>query len=447
MNHPIEAEEGILACCLLDENNIDVVAQSLESDALSDIRIAALWRLMLEMRNDGKPVDSITLISRVREANMEHECGGIHYIGELEKRVSSAINLPYYIEVVKEAYAHRHGLEALSEASLGLSGDLTAEQVFARLETTTESLKEKHTRGRKRTRIDALQQIIEECQEAHDGKVPAIKTHFPNLDRALGGGLWPAELIVVGARPSMGKSTLAKDIALNMGLNADPATVFSLEDIDTIFYRRALASHAKVPFNLIRSGFKDDNGKYHDRAHAKVLSSMERIRDCSLEVDDESPLTISQLVSKMNEHKRKHGTKAFFVDYLQYLSPDISKDKRDQEVAQISKALKSAAKRLNVPIVALAQLNRDTDNLKPGVHPIEKNLGESAAIERDADVILMLHKDHDFSEEDTEIWKINCHVLKQRNGPKHVNVPLLMHRSTVHFEERTRNDDLDWIGN
>lgn len=430
MNHPIEAEEGILACCLLDENNIDVVAQSLESDALSDIRIAALWRLMLEMRNDGKPVDSITLISRVREANLEHECGGVHYIGELEQRVPSATNLSYYIDVVKEAYAHRHGLEALSEASLGLSGDLTAEQVFARLETTTESLKEKHQRGAfKRTLVDIVNKVIDDCEAAANGECRAIKTGFHYLDDKLGGGMHPKELIVIGARPSMGKSALAKDIAVYVAKMGTPIGVFSLEDPAEGFILRALSGCARVPARQIR------RGSVPEEYYKRLVNWTGKLTGYPLFIEDESPMTCSALIARMGELKRKHGCKAFIIDYLQFITPDVMVDARDQQVAQISKALKSAAKRLDVPILALAQLNRDADTLKNGVHPIERHLGESSSIEKDADVIMMLHKGKDF-EEDGDYGDINLHVLKQRNGPRYVNIPLTLMRQTVSFEEK-----------
>jgi replicative DNA helicase len=431
MTSVLEAEEGVVACCLLDSGKIDTVARSLEPDAFLDIRVKAVWAAILQLRDDGLGVDTVTVVGRLRLAGELNKIGGIGYVSSLEDRVPSASNLPYYIEQVKDAYAARSGLEALKEAYQELDHGAPADKVFSTLETVSLELREKHSKGASKPTVkDLVLDVIMDMENAADGISDAMPSGIGDLDNCLGGGFYPGELSVLGARPSMGKSALSKDIAVSMAVEREsPVGVFSLEDQAKTFCLRALSGLAKVPARQIR------RGKVMKEYALRLPKASGKLGKSPLYLDDESPASASQIVAKMSEWNRNHGCRMFIVDYLQYVTPDINTDARDQQVAQISKTFKSAAKRLDVHIMALAQLNRDADRLEPGVHPVERHLGESSAIEKDADVIMMLHKDKEF-QEDGAYGMINLHVLKQRNGPRYVNIPLTLFRDTVHFEAR-----------
>lgn len=426
----LEAEEGVIACCLLDADNIDAVARNLDAEAFLDIRIRAIWGAILDLRDDGKAVDLITVVGKLRLSNELNNIGGQHYVSGLMDNVASAVNLQYYIEQVKDACANREGLEKLKEAYRSIEHGASADKVFSTMETVSQEFREKHKSGEEKpTTSELIWQLIDDMEAAANGECNAIPTSMEVLDKCLGGGFYPGEMSVLGARPSMGKSALAKDIAVGLAMNEIPAGVFSLEDQAKTFLLRAISGLARAPARDIRSG------RVTEEHLRRISAQTGKIGAAPLYIDDESPQSASQIVAKMSEMKRKHGVRFFVVDYLQYVNPDIMTEARDQQVAQISKTFKSAAKRLDVHIMALAQLNRDADRLEPGIHPVERHLGESSSIEKDADVIMMLHKDKEF-QEDGDYGMINLHVLKQRNGPRYVNIPLMLNRPTVYFEER-----------
>lgn len=420
-----EAEAGAIGCCLLDPIRIDELSQALGPDSIVDIRIRLILDTLIKMREDGEAIDLITVFGRLRIDDNVKDVGGLSYLSEVCDSVPSAANLPYYTEQILEAEVARDTIKSFTEGIAKIQeGEATAIEILESCETRIAELREKHVKADGKTAKEIVEKVIDSCQEAYEGNSNVVPTGFHTLDSFLsGGGLAPKEFSVIAARPSQGKSVIGKDIALNIARNETPVGVFSLEDSAEGFMLRLISGWSKVPAALLKMG-KGLTHEHFDRLkrfNAKIIQ-------LPLHIEDESPMSVTTMVSKMAEMVRKHGVKVFIIDYLQYVSCPEQKPTRTQEVSIISKTLKSAAKRLNVHVLALAQLSREAENLNDGVAPSMHHLGESASIEQEADVILMIHKDKDA--------RPNLHLAKQRNGPKFIDIPLVLHSDTVTFTER-----------
>lgn len=425
MLHCPEAEEGAIGCCLLEPSRIDELNQAIGPDSIVDIRVKLILETITRMWEEDEPIDIITLVSRLRLDGNVDQVGGITYINQCCDCVPSTANLPYYIKVIKDAESSRDTTDTLKEGIQKIQeGDATASEVFEDVESRVANLKEKHSSSNKPTAKDIILSLIDSIEAAHQGHSKVIPTGFSELDRFLsGGGLAPKEFSVIAARPSHGKSVMAKDIALSIARRTIPVGVFSLEDSAEGFMLRLLSGWSKIPASTLKSGkgLTDDHFDRMTRFNA-------RISDLPLHIDDESPLAVNVMVARMAEMSRKQGVRIFIIDYLQYVSPPETKPTRTQEVSVIAKTLKSAAKRLGVHVLALAQLSRTAEDVKDGVAPSMHHLGESASIEQEADIIMMIHNDADKNP--------NLHIAKQRNGPKFIDIPLILHKETVTFTER-----------
>ena len=418
-----EAEMGVLGCQLLDPNwcigeAVDGFAGQPEFHY--DLRHQTIQKTLFKMFSEKLPVDLITLQAELKNEKLLEQIGGIAYLSALQESVPSAANLPYYLSIVKEKYTLRRMIQTCSGVVgkiFDYEGDVEAllDEVEKEVLAIAQSRETNESPDMK-----ALVQIsignIEEMF-ARNGNLGGLSTGFHDLDR-MTDGLHGGEMIVIAARPSMGKTSIGMQIAEHVAVEMKlPVGVFSLEMSSESLTTRMLASMARVNLRKIQQGGMVESD------FSKLTTAAARLSAAPMHLDDTAALSILQLRARARRMHQKHGIKLFVIDYLQLLNAagKRSEENRQQEIADISGGIKALAKELKVPIVVLAQLNRDIEKEK-NRRPRMSDLRESGSIEQDADLVGLLYKPESenkepSSEHEAVAEQINLLIAKQRNGP------------------------------
>ncbi len=423
--HSVEAEQGVLGCMLLSplEAIGDFVgANKSGSEVFYDLRHRTIYEAVVEMYQHRAPVDLITLQQHLKDHNQLDGVGGLTYLVSLQDAVPSAANLTYYREIVREKYFLRRLLQACTQTITQVydqEGDI--EEFFDHVETSLLRIGEERIESKsnniKDLVVKAINQI-EEFQKSH-GALSGVSTGFADLDK-MTTGFHPGEMIVIAARPSMGKTSLAMNIAEHVALDLkQPVAVFSLEMTAESLVMRMLCSRSRVNLRSIREGF------IAERDFPKLTRSASELASAPLFIDDSANMSILELRAKGRRMYQQYGIKLFVIDYLQLLRSTAAraKDNRQQEIADISSGIKSLAKELGVPVIVLSQLNRELEKDKSR-KPRLSDLRESGSIEQDADLVGLLYKPNTGDDEDgggssdeSGAQAINLLIAKQRNGP------------------------------
>jgi replicative DNA helicase len=437
--HSIEAEQGVLACVLLSpqeclgecierfrrehwESDPKVNREDPDTDPCAifyDLRHREIYRTLLEMYEAKAGIDLITLQQRLRDKNQLEAVGGLEYLACLPDKVPSSANLRYYADIVWDKYFLRRIIRTCNEV-VGQVYDYEGEvdALVDRVETQILRISEDKEAGRvgSATVKDLVHQAIERIEQyhAHQGMLTGLPTGFIDLDK-ITTGLPGGEMVVIAARPSMGKTSLAMNIAEHVSIDQKlPVGVFSLEMSAEALVLRILCSRSKVNLRRIREGF------FSERDFPKLTGAAGKLAAAPLFIDDTAGLSILQLRAKARRLWQQHGIKLFVIDYLQLLhSTSRRADNRQQEIADISSGVKGLAKELNVPVIVLSQLNRELERDKSR-KPRLSDLRESGAIEQDADLVALLYKPGSDEEEETveqEGVPVKLCIAKQRNGP------------------------------
>ncbi|HEU6447153.1 MAG TPA: replicative DNA helicase [Verrucomicrobiae bacterium] len=454
--HAIEAEQGALGCCLISPNDcIGEVIEKLKDDGKGsehgshfyDLRHQTIWETLAEMFNARDAIDIITVQQRLKDKQLLEQIGGIAYLAQLQECVPSAANLSYYLEIVREKFLLRKMISVCSEVVGRVydyegAVDALMDEVERDILKIAESRAENTVMGVKDLVHNAIGTI--ENFFNRQGKLNGIATGFPDLDK-MTDGLHGSEMIVIAARPSMGKTSLGMNIVEHVVLQEKlPVGVFSLEMSAESLVLRMMCSSARVNLRSIREGFMSEAD------FPKILNAAGELAKSKLFIDDTAGLSILQLRARARRMHQQHGIKLFVVDYLQLLHSTArrSQENRQQEISDISSGLKALAKELKVPVIVLAQLNRELEKDK-NRKPRMSDLRESGAIEQDADVIGLLYKpssadDDDAVEPTTEAdgVPVNLLIAKQRNGPTgDINLTFL--KSFTRFESAAKVSDED----
>jgi replicative DNA helicase len=421
----IEAEQGVLGCLLLDlRNSMDKLAErEFCKEHFYDLRHQTIFETMVDLWADQNPGDLIIVQQALRDAGSLESVGGIAYLSELMDGVPSAANLEYYAGIVEEKAWLRQllqGCTGIISRIYETEGDVEAfmdemEVEFLRIFQRPKSTLQFDVRRPLGSAIHRAINTIEDWH-ARKGAVTGLSTGFPDVDKATT-GLHGGEMIVLAARPSMGKTSLAMNIAVHVALDQkQPVGVFSLEMTTDQLALRLLCSEAWVNLRNIREGF------LADRDFPKLTGAAGRLVPAPVFIDDTSFLTIMQLRAKARRMVQMYGVKLFVIDYLQLLKAvsKSSKRSRQEEVSEVSNGIKSLAKELDVPIIVLAQLNREAE--KERRRPRLSDLRESGALEQDADLVGLLYDPSKIGkdeEDEAEIdgSPVNLLIAKQRNGP------------------------------
>ena len=448
--HDIQMEMGVLGCTLLDPNQcIGECIEKLKDDGKSafyDLRHQTIYETLSEMFNARLPIDLITVQQHLKDRQLLEQVGGIAYLSQLQDAVPSAANLSYYLEKLKEKYL----LRKLITTCTGVVGriydyegevDELLDEVEKEILHVNESREQNEVKDVKKLVNDALVTI--EHFFNRKGELSGIATGFTDLDK-MTDGLHGGEMIIVAARPSMGKTSLAMNIAEHVSLELNlPVGVFSLEMSASSLILRMLCSLARVNMRSIRDGFMSESD------FPKLMSASGRLAGAKLLIDDTAGLSILQLRARARRMHQQHGIKLFVVDYLQLLNSTArrAQENRQQEIADISSGIKALAKELKVPVLVLSQLNRELERDKSR-KPRLSDLRESGAIEQDADLVGLLYKPSSGDDEDgaateeADGLRVNLLIAKQRNGPTgDVNLTFL--KSYTRFESAAKVSDED----
>ena len=446
--HSNEAEQGVLGCVLLSPSEcmgICIEKFKRGSEVFYDLRHQYLFQVLAEMYDQKEAIDLITLHQRLKDGNQLEAVGGLAYLSLLVDCVPSAANLEYYLEIVREKYLLRKMIQTCTSVVsrvYGHEGEI--DSLLDEVERDVLKISEERVEATSRTIKDLVHKAINTIEEFHQrqGMLTGIATGFPDFDK-MTSGLHGGEMIVIAARPSMGKTSLAMNIAEHVSLEAKlPVGVFSLEMTAEALVLRMLCSRSRVNLRNIRDGF------LAERDFPKLTGSAGKLANAALFIDDSSGLSILQLRAKARRMFQQYGIKLFVIDYLQLLNSTSRRaENRQQEIADISNGIKALAKELNVPVIVLSQLNRELEkdkNRKPRL----SDLRESGAIEQDADLVGLLYKAQSGDEEDggtqeQEAVPVNLYIAKQRNGPTgDVNLTFLKAYTRFESAAKISADDL-----
>lgn len=412
--HSIEAEQAVIGAMLMDKEAILTASEIVSGDDFYQTAYGVIFEAIVEIYNEGKPVDLITLQSRLKEKDVPAEISSLEFVRDLVSVVPTSANVKYYAEIVSEKAMLRRLIKLNEEIeNMCYLGKEPMEAVLETTEKKVFELVQKRNTGDfvpiKQVVLNALDKI--EAASKNAGSVTGIPTGFLDLDYKTA-GLQPSDLILIAARPSMGKTAFVLNIAQHVAFKAHKSVaIFSLEMSKEQLVNRLFALEAQVDAQSLRTGnLKDSDWE-------KLIESAGIIGKSKLMIDDTPGISISELRSKCRKMKLEHGLDLIIIDYLQLMTARVGSrsESRQQEISEISRALKGIARELNVPVVALSQLSRAVEQ-RPDHRPMMSDLRESGAIEQDADVVMFIYRD-DYYNKDTELKNVAEIIIgKQRNG-------------------------------
>ncbi len=450
--HSIECEQGVLGCVLLSPN--ECMGECIEKlkdgkEVFYDLRHQTIFEELVAMFDTRSAIDVITLQQRLKDKQLLEQVGGIAYLAQLQDAVPSAANLSYYLDYVREKFLLRKMIATCTDVVgrvYDYEGEVDAlmDEVERDILRVSESRVQSSVAGVKELVGKAIGTI--ENYFSRKGVLNGLATGFPDLDR-LTDGLHDSEMIVIAARPSMGKTSIAMNIVEHVVLEQKlPAAVFSLEMSAEALVLRMLCSIARVNLRSIREGFMSETD------FPKLTNAAGRLANAPLFVDDSAALSILQLRARARRLAQQHGIKLFVIDYMQLLHSTArrAQENRQQEISDISGGIKALAKELKVPVLVLSQLNREPEKRERGAEPRLSDLRESGAIEQDADLVGLLYKpgkaggddEDDGAGEEQDAIPVNLLIAKQRNGPTG-DVKLMFVKQYTRFESAAKVSDED----
>lgn len=411
--HSMEAEQSVIGSMIMSKDAIVEASEMITGADFYQQQYGIVFEAMVELHDEGKAVDLITLQDRLREKELPPEISSMEFVRDLLSAVPTSANVKYYAEIVAEKSMLRKLIKTTEEISnLCYLGKEKTQDI---LEVTEKKIFDQ-VQNRGSEEFVPIRQVvlnaIEKIEKASrtQGSVTGIPTGFIDLDYKMS-GFQPSDLILVAARPSMGKTAFVLNIAQYMAFHNDVTTaIFSLEMSKEQLVNRLLALESKVDSQNIRTG------NLEDEEWAKLIEGANIIGKSHLIIDDKPGISISELRSKCRKYKMEHNLGIIFIDYLQLMTGSGRSESRQQEISEISRSLKALARELNVPVVALSQLSRAVEQ-RPDHRPMLSDLRESGAIEQDADVVMFIYRD-DYYNKDSENKNIaEIIIAKQRNGP------------------------------
>lgn len=413
--HSIEAEQSVVGAMLMDKDAITTASEIISGEDFYQTAYGVVFDSVVELFNEGKPVDLITLQNRLKEKDVPEEISSLEFVRDLVAAVPTSANIKYYAEIVSEKSLLRKMIKMNDEITNACY--LAKEPVEAIMERTEKQVFELvQNRGAsdyvpiRQVVLNALEKI--EKASKSKGTVTGIPTGFIDLDYKTS-GFQPSDFILVAARPSMGKTAFVLNIAQHVAFRQNKTVaIFSLEMSKEQLVNRLFSLESYVDAQLLRTGnLKDSDWE-------KLIEGAGTIGKSNLIIDDTPGISISELRSKCRKYKLEHGLDMIIIDYLQLMSGSVGKrsDSRQQEISDISRSLKAVARELNVPVISLSQLSRAVEQ-RPDHRPMLSDLRESGAIEQDADVVMFIYRD-DYYHKDTEhVNEAEIIIAKQRNGP------------------------------
>ena len=413
MPHDDVAEQSVLGGMLLSKDAIADVVESLRASDFYKPAHETIYEAILSLYGHGSPADAITVADELKKRGELTRVGGAAYLHTLIASVPTAANAQYYAEIVKEHAIMRRLIEAGTKiAQLGYANetevDTLVDQAQAEIYAVTDgNAKEDYVSFSEA--LEATMREIDANSNRPDG-VYGVPTDFIELDE-LTGGLHGGQMIVIAARPGVGKSTLALDIARSAAIHHHMATVFfSLEMSRTELAMRVLSAEGKISMGRLKKGDLDTEG------WTNLATLQGRIDSAPLFIDDSPNMTLMEIRAKCRRLKQRNDLKLVVLDYLQLMSSGKKVESRQQEVSEFSRSLKLLAKELDVPVIALSQLNRGSEQ-RTDKRPMVSDLRESGSIEQDADIVILLHREDMYNPESDRVGEADMIIAKHRGGP------------------------------
>ncbi len=412
-----EAEKAVLGSILIDPNSIDKVNERLKPDDFYRQAHKQLFKVLNELHKAHKPIDLVTVTSELQDRKLLEETGGVPYLTELTDSVLTTSNVDYYVKIIEEKAIRRHVIRTATQiATDGYTGQ-NIDEIMISAEERIRNISERSASTSENRNVslrDILIETFDDLENLSMGKIePGIQTGFTDIDRIMG-GLHQGELIILAARPSMGKTALALNLALNIALGSKDyprknVLIFSLEMEKKKLAQRMLSARANVDSQIFRTG------KVKNEDWEKVTTCIGEIEAAPLKIND-SAYTLAQIRADARKMHREMGIDLIIIDYLQLIGVDENFENANSRVGHISRSLKLMARELNVPVIAISQLSRGVEQ-RQDKRPMLSDLRDSGSIEQDADVVMFLYRD-DYYNPDSERPNLAELIIgKQRNGP------------------------------
>ncbi|MCL0067729.1 replicative DNA helicase [Peptococcaceae bacterium] len=408
----IDAEQAVLGSILLDKESIYKVMEIINPDDFYSESHRLIYKAMLNLADRDQPIDMITVSEELKKNGSLEKAGGASYIALLAGVVPTARNVEHYAHIVEEKSLKRMLIQLSTKVS---AMSYEEKDVHELIDQAEEALIELRNRCQSKNLTavnDILVQLFEQIEKMQQnrGKLTGISTGFIDLDN-ITCGLQNGDLIVLAARPSMGKTTLGLMIALNAAVRLNvPTAIFSLEMSKTQLVQRMLCAEAMVDQQKLRAGF------LKDKDWLRLTQAGENLSHAPLYIDDTAILSPREILAKARNLKKDKNLGLIVIDYMQLMQGNRRAENRQQEISDISRSLKGIAKELNVPVLALSQLSRAVEQ-RQNKRPIMPDLRESGSIEQDADVVMFIYRDEYYNPESEKAGIAEIIIAKQRNGP------------------------------
>lgn len=414
---------SLLGAMLLEREVIGQILQIIpreEASRFYDVDHRLLYQVLIDLYDNNQPIDLLVLEDELRRRTQLDQIGGRQYLIDLSESVPSAANAEYYARIVRDKALLRDLIQCSGELmQSAYESNALAEDVLDEAEKKLFAVTEQRVSNEAVSIREFLDETWHQIQSLEEGVLSGVPTGFLELDEMLG-GMQYGDFIVVAARPSMGKTAIALSMLEHIGIDENdrrglPAAFFSLEMGKLQIAQRMLCSRARVQMHRLRKGM------LNEEEIQKLQIAMGTMHDRPIFVDDTPGMGVMELRAKTRRLKMMHDIKVVFVDYLQLMYDRASRESRQQEISVISRGLKALARELNIPVVAMAQLNRQVES-RSGNRPRMSDLRESGAIEQDADVVMLLHREEYYAADKKNVpeelkGKAELIIEKQRNGP------------------------------
>jgi len=410
----LEAEQAVLGAILLDSVAIITVMETLKAEDFYRQAHQYIFEAMIDLNGDNEPIDLITLTTRLQAKQQLAEIGGIQYLTELASAVPTAANVTYYAKIVEEKSMLRRLIRTATE--IVTNGYAEADDVGSLLSEAELRILEIANRKSSTGFVsikDVLMEVFEKVEKLYNdrGKTTGIPSGFPDLDK-MTAGFQRSDLIIVAARPSVGKTAFSLNVAQNVAVRAkETVAIFSLEMSAAQLVQRIICAEANVDAGRIRTGTLEGDD------WEKLTMAIGTLSEAEIYIDDTPAITVADIRAKCRRLKKEKGLGMILIDYLQLIAGrGKAGENRQQEVSEISRTLKQIARELEVPVIALSQLSRGVEQ-RQDKRPMMSDLRESGSIEQDADIVAFLYRDDYYDKESEKKNIIEIIIAKQRNGP------------------------------
>lgn len=434
----LEAEQAVLGAILLDSNALVTVMERIISEDFYSTKHQNIFDAMVELAEANEPVDLVTLTVRLQDKQQLEQVGGVSYLTQLANAVPTAANVDYYAQIIEEKSLTRRLIRAATQiASTGYSGSEAVGDLLSDAEQRIMEISQRRSSSGFISIRDVLMEVFERVEFLYQNKggTTGIASGFRDLDK-MTSGFQRSDLIIVAARPSVGKTAFALNIAQNVGIREkETVAIFSLEMGAAQLVQRMICAESNVDAGRLRTGHLENDD------WEKLTMAIGTMAEANIYIDDSPAVTVADIRAKCRRLKKEKGLGMILIDYLQLIhGRGRSGDNRQQEVSEISRTLKQIARELDVPVIALSQLSRGVEQ-RQDKRPMMSDLRESGSIEQDADIVAFLYRD-DYYNQDTEKKNIiEIIIAKQRNGPVGtVELAFLKHYNKFVSLDRTHQE-------